>query len=291
MPFSSVEGPGIGVLFGSCGRRVLPPPVNKREGEMIEMGKTNEYDEIDLGQLLEAMWKKAWAIVLAAILGGGVFFAYAKFMITPLYVADAQMYVNNSSVSFGNTSLTISSAELSAAKTLVDTYIVILNSRDTLNEVIRETGVPYTYHELAGMVKAGAVNNTEVFSITVTSPSPQEAELIANAIVKVLPIRIADIVDGSDVRVVHYAIVPTAKVSPNITRYTAIGMLVGVIVACAVICVMVLRDTLIHNEDYLMDTYGLPVLAVIPDLMDHSGGVGYYYQEYGRREGTEADKT
>lgn len=51
------------------------------------------------------------------------------------------------------------------------------------------------------MVQAEAVNSTEVFSIDVTSPDPQEAELIANAIADILPDRIADIVEGSSVKI------------------------------------------------------------------------------------------
>ena len=252
------------------------------------MGKKNEYYELDLLQLLRALWRKAWAIVLAAVIGGGLAFSYAAFLVTPLYEADAQMYVNNSSISVGSTSFSLS--DLSAAQSLVDTYIVILNSRDTLNEIIRETGVDYTYKELASMLSAEQVNSTEVFSITVTSADPQEAELIANAIVEVLPDRISDIVDGSSVRVVHYAIVPSEKASPNITMFTAIGMLLGIAISCIVIIVQLVNDTLIHTEDYLTETYDLPVLAVIPNLYEDSKNDYYYVQESGRREKAEVKK-
>lgn len=252
------------------------------------MGKRNQYYEIDLLQLLKALWRKAWAIILAAVIGGGLAFSYAAFLVTPLYEADAQMYVNNSSISVGSTSFSLS--DLSAAQSLVDTYIVILNSRDTLNEIISETGVDYTYKELASMLSAEPVNSTEVFSITVTSADPQEAELIANAIVEILPDRISDIVDGSSVRVVHYAIVPSEKASPNITMFTAIGMLLGIAISCIVIIVQLVNDTLIHTEDYLAETYDLPVLAVIPNLYEDSKNDYYYAQESGRREKAEVRK-
>ena len=249
------------------------------------MGKSNEYYEIDLFQLLRALWRKAWAIVLSAVIGGGVAFSYAAFLVTPLYEAEAMMYVNNSSFSVGSTSFSISNAELSAAQSLVDTYIIILNSRATLNEVITEAGVDYSYKELKGMLSSESVNGTEVFSITITSDDPQEAELIANAIVDVLPDKIADVVDGSSVRVVDYAVIPSEKASPNITMFTAIGMLLGVAISCMVMIILLASDTLIHNEDYLMGTYDLPVLAVIPDLFDGSND-GYYsaYKSRGKNE-------
>ena len=74
----------------------------------------------------------------------------------------------------------ISSGELTAAQKLVDTYIVILRSRSTLNDVIKKSGVDYSYEEMREMVAASAVNNTEIFSISVTSEDKEEAERIAN---------------------------------------------------------------------------------------------------------------
>ena len=252
------------------------------------MKNKNNYYEIDIMQLLRELWHKAWAIVLAALIGGGAAFSYAAFLITPLYEAEALMYVNNSSFSVGSTSFSINNAELTAAQSLVDTYIVILTSRPTLEKVIDETGVDYSCDQLEEMISAGAVNNTEVFSITVTSKSPQEAELIANAIVDILPGRIADVVDGSSVRTVEWAIVPSEKSSPNITMYTAIGMLVGFVLACMIVIIRMAGDTLIHDEDYLTETYKLPVLAVIPDLYDDSGN--NYYSAYESKTRTEGRK-
>lgn len=240
------------------------------------MGKQDEYYEINLMQLFRLLWQKAWLIILTAIAGGAIVFCITAFAITPKYEAQAMMYVNNSSFSVGSTSFSISSAELSAAQNLVDTYIVILNSRTTLNEVIKKAEVDYNYTTLKSMLSAGAVNSTEVFSITVTSEDPQEAEKIANTIVDVLPDRISDVVDGSSVRVVDYAVVPSEKASPNITRNTMIGILAGAVVTCMVLFFMMISDTLIHNEDYLMETYDIPILAVVPDLSDSNAESGYY---------------
>ena len=54
-----------------------------------------------------------------------------------MYTASALMYVNNNSLSVGSTKVSLSYSDLTAAKSLVDTYVVILNARTTLNEVIR----------------------------------------------------------------------------------------------------------------------------------------------------------
>lgn len=256
------------------------------------MRNKNTYYEIDIVQLLGTLWRKAWVILLAALIGGGVAFTYAAFLVTPLYKAEAQMYVNNSSFAVGSTSFSINSTELTAAQSLVDTYIVILNSRPTLEAVLDKTGVDYSCDQLENMISAGAVNNTEIFSITVTSKDPQEAELIANAIVDILPDKISDVVDGSSVRTVEWAIVPSEKSSPDITMYTAIGGLVGVVIACMILIIQFAGDTLIHDEDYLTETYKLPVLAVIPNLYDDRQNSYYkaYRSKERKEEQSDADK-
>ena len=103
-----------------------------------------------------------------------------------------------------------------------------------------------------------------------------EAEVIANSIAKILPDKIADIVDGSSVRIVDHAIVPSEKVSPNITKMTAIGCFVGVFIAATIIVVLTLLDTKIHDEEYLLQTYNLPVLAVVPNLYRVNESSSYY---------------
>ena len=255
------------------------------------MNKSGEYYEIDLLQLLRLLWRKAWIIALSAAVGGVAAFCIAAFAITPKYEAQAMLYVNNSDISVGSAKLSISSTDLTAAQSLVDTYIVILNSRATLNEVINEAGLDMSYNTLKSMLSASSVNSTEIFSVTITDTDPREAELIANTIVDVLPDRIADIVDGSSVRVVDYAVVPSAKSSPNITRFTAIGLLLGLVAACAAITISMLLDTLIHNEDYLMNTYDLPVLAVIPDLEERSDNSYYSAYSYSAHTSSRSSRT
>lgn len=119
---------------------------------------TNEEFEIDLLQLIKVLWQKAWVIVLSMILVGAIAFSYALFFVTPQYQANAMMYVNNSALSLGGTSFSISSSELSAAKSLLDIYIIILKSRTTLEQVLDETGLEYTYKEFSEMVTAAPVN-------------------------------------------------------------------------------------------------------------------------------------
>ena len=253
---------------------------------MSEKNAQQEY-EIDLLDLAKNLWAHIVAIALAAVVCAAVAFGYTKLMITPTYKANAMLYVNSSDISVAGSKLSISASDLSAAKSLVDTYIVILNTRTTLNDVIAQSGVNYTYEQLKNMISAGSVNSTEIFSVEVTSTSPQEAELLANTIATVLPEKIAAVVDGSSVRIVDTAVVPSKKAAPNTGKNTMLGFLLGAVLACGVVVVLYLLDDKIHSTDYLLSTYDLPVLAVIPDLT-HDESDGYYgaygYGNSGRKE-------
>ena len=253
------------------------------------MTENRDTMEIDLRELFGVLMRRIWSIILAALLCASAAFAYTFFLIDPLYQANALLYVNNSNISVGSSSLSITTGDLSAAQKLVSTYVVILKSRTVLNEVIETAGLNRSYSSLAGMISASAVDNTEVFRIVVTSTDPAEAELIANTIAEILPEKIPEIVNGSDVRVVDYAVVPSQRSSPSYTRNTAIGALVGAVLCAGIILLAYFFDEVIHSEDYLAQTYPeIPLLAVIPNMhpSKQRGGYGYGYgSKYGYRYG------
>ena len=245
--------------------------------------KTNEYYTIDVMHILKALWQRVWLIVLAGIIAAGVGFSIASFAITPTYSASVKLYVNNNSISVGGAQVSISSSQIVAAQNLVKTYTEILNSRTTLERVIDKTGVPYSAGQLAGMIKAGPSNDTEIMKVTVTTTDPYEAAQIANCIAEVLPIRVSEIIDGASMEVVDSAVPNLSKVAPSITKYTAVGMILGVLFMVAVLSILAILDDTIHDEDYILQNYDIPVLAKVPNLM-HSGGKKYsnynYYYHY-----------
>lgn len=246
--------------------------------------KQDDVYEIDILKLASLLIRKSWLIISVAVLCAILVFANTLFFVTPQYTASVLMYVNNSSISIGGQSLSISSGELSAAKTLVDTYRIILNTRLTLEEVNDSAGLNYTYEQLSAMISSEAVNNTEIFRVNVTDSDPQEACLIANTISRVLPKKIATVVDGSSVRTVDLAVVPTKMSSPNYTKNTLIGFFVGFFAMCAIIVVRELFREDIDSEEWFKETFGekYPILSIIPDQGDpNSSKYGYkYYKSF-----------
>ncbi len=243
------------------------------------VNKNEEMGEIDLLQLLKALWRRAWILIFSMVLGGSLTLGGTLLFVTPTYKASVLMYVNSTDISVGGAKVSISQGELSAAKSLIETYAVILNARTTLNEVIEQAGVNYRYETLKGMISAESVNGTEVFRISVETPNPTEATNIANTIALVLPEKIASIVEGSSARIVDMAVVPERQAAPSYSFNFILGALLGFLLSAGIIVILVLMDDKIHESDYLTQVYDLPVLAVIPDLLRSQDDAYAYYKK------------
>lgn len=239
--------------------------------------KVIELYSIDLLHIVRALWHRAWVIILACIIFGGAFFSYAYFGISPKYSSSVMLYVNNGTFNVGDIGLSISASQLSAAQSLAKTYTVLLKNRTTLQMVADKDGLDYTWRELYNMISASPVDETEVLSITVTCEDPYHAQRIAEEISIIFPERIRDIIDGSTMQVVDYAEVNLNKVSPSISRYTAVGMIVGLLLSVAVLSLIALRDNTIHDEEFITENYDYPILARIPNLYDSGAKKGKYY--------------
>ncbi len=238
--------------------------------------------EISFVQIVQMFLRRWWVIAVCVIVGAGLFLGYAAFFVTPLYKATAMMYVNNGSISVGSIKASITTGDLSAAQSLIDTYGVILKSRLTLESVIEKAELNYSYEKLKSMISSQSVNGTEIFSITVTGPNPGEACKIANTIVEVLPEQISGIVEGSTVRTVDLAVKPARASSPSYSRYTFIGIFFGLAFGMAIILLAEFLNDTIRSDGWIRQTFGddLPILTVIPDIdsrNDKKYGYGYGY--------------
>lgn len=224
--------------------------------------------EIDLGRLFRILVRKAWCMALTGVLCAAVTLLGTFLFVTPRYRASAVFYVNNHT----ETGQGISSADISASRVLVDSCIVILNTRETLNEVIEYAEVERTWEDLQKMLTAEAVDSTEFFEVAVSDPNPEEAEKIANAIACILPRRIGEIMEGAAVKVVDSAMLPAEPDSPNYLQNTVLGLVIGLAVSGLIIGMREITDISIRTEEDLARCCNSPILASVPDMTDIGAG-------------------
>ena len=230
--------------------------------------------DIDLLRILGIIWHNIIIIAVVTLTFALIAMVFAKFIVSPTYRSSAMVYVNNKNS--GTSSDYISTTEISAAKSLVSTYAVILKSNSTLSKVIAESGLEgYTPGSLAKKVSASSVDSTEIFRITVTANDPEDAKILVEKITEILPGAIAGVVEGARVTVVDPA-TNGVKSGPSTLKYVMIGALIGFFLMSGLLIIFDLADDKIHEEKYLAENYSYPVLAVIPNIYIRYEGGSHY---------------
>ena len=243
------------------------------------MEKQGSNYTIDLLYLFKSLYKRIWIIILTAVLTAAIGFSYANFFVTPIYSSYVKLYVNNKSFTLGSTTLSISPSDITAAQSLLKTYSDILDSRSTLERIKEKAGVDYSWKELSDMIVSTSSNNTEIMKVTVTTDDPYVSSKIANTIATVLPIRISEIIDGASMEVVDSAVPNLLKVAPSLTRYTAVGFLIGVFLSVLLMSIYILLDDKIYDEEYILEKYDYPILGKVPNLLNANNKSYSYYSQ------------
>lgn len=226
------------------------------------MNDTRNEEEIrlDIGKILKALVRNRLRILIAAAVGTAAAFLLAL-LITPQYKSSVTFYVRNNVA--GTSGSSISSADIAAAKELVASYLVILQSDETLESVIYYAQANRTVTELREMISAAKVDSTEFFRVEVTSTDPWEAEAIANAVGDVLPLRIAGIMENASVRIVDAALVSLDPTDPGYGKLTAAGFAAGALLAVMSTVVLAVVEKTIRSPRDVAKVSDVSVLARI----------------------------
>ena len=242
------------------------------------MVKEEREFEIDLLQLGRALLDKLVYIVIAMVIAGLLSFLGSTFLLKPVYQASAKMIVNTRNDDNQN----VTNDQLNSAKNLVNTYAIIIRSRDVLDKVIDDLELDITYNELAASVSVNSVNNTQVMQILVRNDDPGVAYEIADKMLELIPDVIVQKVKAGSVEPVEQAYANPDPVSPNILKNTVIMAAFGFLVACVVVIIITMADNTYKTDLELQNDLDIPVLGVIPTV---ESCVGRHRYKYGYRDG------
>ena len=213
--------------------------------------------EIDLGELFLRLLDKWYIIVAAALVGTLISGVWTYFFVTPLYQTTTKLYILNPE----DSAINISSLQLGSQ--LANDYTHVFTNWHVHEQVIEQAGLDYSIKEIGNMVKVVNPANTRLLEITVTSPSPQEAQLIANTYASVSREFIAKVMKTVEPSVFQEARLPGAPSSPSKARNLILGFLVGAVLAVGVITVLFVMDDKVRTSDDITKLLGLPTLGVV----------------------------
>lgn len=222
-------------------------------------------EDINFIELLNVMIRKWWLIAILMIIFGAGTYIYSDLFIQPMYKTDGAIYVNCETEATQITDVA-SVGRLESNTRLATTYVEILKSRTFLTEVARDLNNKYSYSQIYNMLTIEPVNETELLRLTVECKSPEDACAIVESILMRAGDQLITVVKAGSVEIVDKPYVPTLPFSPNKSRNALLGVIIGGVLAVAIIFLMELFDTHIKTSDEIRQKYDEPILGEIPSF-------------------------
>jgi len=182
--------------------------------------------EVNIKDIFLLLIKKLHIIAAGTVFCGAFAAAISFVLLNPVYESSVMFYIDN-----GNYEITTVS-DISASRSLVDSYKVILGTRDCLLEIISAAKADITPEKAGKMIFAEAVENTEILRVTVSAEKPVDAKALADAVASILPEKGAEIIGGSSAKIIENPVLPSAPSSPEHLENIIIGAALG-FVSCA----------------------------------------------------------
>ncbi len=234
-----------------------------------------ERDEIIIS--LSDIWNiikrnAAFIIVVTLICAIGSFFI-TRYFIPKSYTSSIQLYVDTSNDNENQNSYNVLS-EQTYAQNLVATYIKMLNTNTFYSELSEHINNKYTAKQLSEMVYFSSDEKTEIFDAKVTTSSPNDSKLIADAVGEIALEAISRLKSKATLKIVDYAQLPTAPSSPSEKKNVIIALIAGLVITVGISLLRAFLDKKMrYNEDMTM-IGDIPILAAIPkfDAVNESNG-------------------
>lgn len=216
--------------------------------------------EIDLQVLLVDVLRSAirflWLEVLLVLVCAGVLCLRAHQTYHPQYQAQASftVYVTNPLQS------SIQTYNSATAEQMAKTFPYILTSSALTDLVREELGIA----AIPG-ITADTLENTNIFTLKVTSSDPQLAYDVLKAVITYYP-QVAEYVVGpTKMSLLDESGVPTQPINqPDYLRTALRGALIGTIIWAAVLVLLAFARSTVHNENQLKKVMNLPCLGLLP---------------------------
>ncbi len=222
--------------------------------------------QITINDILKMFLAHIKLIIILALVGAIVSFAYVKTFVTEMYSTTALLLVQNDAffTQGGSSTVTESDSEkintndITSSITLAENCSIIFTNDPDMTRIISSN---------SGTVAITPIENSYFLEIKVTSDDRDKAANIANQ----LAAEAHDVfgkyfADAGKIDTVREASVPGAPSSPDVKKFVILGFLAGLILALGISFLIEIVDTTIKPGDDLYAMYNIPVFAEIVDF-------------------------
>lgn len=213
---------------------------------------------VDIINMILTFW---WLIVVLAFLIGAGTYAYSRFTSVAKYKSSGTIYINTQQET---KTYDVNTNAILGAKTLMPTYVEVLQSTPFLQTVSDDIDNKYSYSEIKSRMNISSIEDTNLVTIDITTSDAHDSFLICNSIVNNAPDEVVRIFEGGSVKVVNIPEEPTAPERSEAFKRGIIGALIGAALAILLIFLMNLFDTRVKSSEDL-GRYKLPILGEVPN--------------------------
>lgn len=256
---------------------------------------------LELRQLWDIIRKHFFAILFMAIIGAGLGFGIAKFLIAPTYSASTSMLVNRSN---DNNNASVNLSDQQADVQIINTYKNLVISSNVLGDaskqlknpapIVVQEAKPAEYRTLADgtqrliapaqeeitkpsaqksynlsvdqlkkMVTISSQQNSQVFSIDVKAKNAKEAAVVANTVANAFKNKIGDFMKINNVSIIDSAKSNNVPVSPSKKKFALVGLILLGGLTFLIVLAKELSDTTVKSPDEVSQLFGLTNLGTV----------------------------
>lgn len=197
--------------------------------------QAKDNSSISVKRLITTLTRHLWVVIIWTVLLGGLGFVVSKFAIVPKYTATTEILVNQKQVKNAD----IYNAQQADVQ-MINTYKDLITNQVILNQTRRQlnssaTAKQYGYRykltnaQLKKSIKITNQQNSQVFSVKVTTDNSRMSAAIANTIASVFDKKIKKIMSINNVTLVSRAYEPSKPSFPNVILTTVVLAIIGFI--------------------------------------------------------------
>ena len=227
----------------------------------------NEETNVSIEDYLIIIKERLWligSITLAIVIIAGIL---TFFVIKPTYEASTSIIVGKPQAT--DTQSSQLNSDVTMYQNLLITYSEIAKSDLVARGAINKLKGNLTLDQLKGSITVTPKTGTQILMITAKSKNPEEVFNVVNAVStsfiestkKVYP-------TGGDIQVMDKATIPQKPISPNKKLNLAIGLFLGLMISLGVVFLLEYLDDTIKTESDVEKYLGLPVLGLIPRIIE-----------------------
>jgi capsular polysaccharide biosynthesis protein len=228
-----------------------------RGGKIVEL---QEYVQI---------LKKRWQLILIiTIAAAAVSAAVSFFIIKPTYKSDISVIIGKIGTTTEAGSQSMNYNDVLMYQKLVKTYSELVKSRTVAENAISSLRLDIKPTELQQMISVSPKGDTEFLTISVKSKDAEQAMKIANQLAKSLKDVSITVKKMDNVQILDTAQLPVDPDSPKPMLNIAIAFFLGLMLSVGLVFLLEYLDSTVKTQDDIEKLLGIPVIGVIPFVVD-----------------------